>query len=76
MRDRQGYYEKFQVIRKDTGEEVTGFRFTLLPDHDEHAVVALRAYADSCEAENPSLAHDLRERLDALPPRNAQTELA
>jgi hypothetical protein len=61
MRDLRGYYDKFQVTRRETGEEITGPKFTLLPDHDPHARVALRAYADSCEGENPDLAADLRE---------------
>lgn len=65
MMDPKGYYEKFTVIRNDTGEEVTDFRFTLIPSHDPHAEVALRAYADAVEAENPQLARELRERLDA-----------
>lgn len=67
--DDKGYYEKFKVIRNDTGEEITDFRFVLipgLPSNDLHARVALRAYADSCESENPTLARELRERLDAL----------
>lgn len=59
--DPKGYYEKFTVIRNDTGEEVTEPRFTLIPSHDEHAKAALLAYADSCESENPGLAADLRE---------------
>jgi hypothetical protein len=61
MRDMRGFYDKFQVIRRETGEEETGPTFTLLPDHDQHALAALLAYADSCEKENPTLAVDLRE---------------
>lgn len=60
MRDMRGYYDKFQVIRRETGEEVDGPKFTLLPDHDPHAKAALLAYADSCEDENPDPAADLR----------------
>jgi len=63
--DPKGYYEKFTVIRNDTGEEVKEFRFTLIPSHDPHAGTALRAYADAVEGENPTLAKELRERLDA-----------
>lgn len=65
MPDSRGYYEKFTVIRNDTGEEVRGFRFTLIPSHDPHAGTALRAYADAVETENPALARELRERLEA-----------
>jgi hypothetical protein len=60
--DDRGYYEKFKVVRNDTGEEITSFRFVLLP-HDPHARVALLAYADSVEGDNPELARELRERL-------------
>lgn len=60
--DDRGYYEKFKVVRNDTGEEITSFRFVMLP-HDRHARAALRAYADSVEGENPELARELRERL-------------
>jgi hypothetical protein len=61
--DPKGYYEKFKVIYNDTGEEVTDFRVTLIPSHDPHAAVALRAYADAVEADNPQFAADIRERL-------------
>jgi hypothetical protein len=64
--DPRGYYDKFKVIRRDTGEEVGGFRFTLLPDHDPHARVALRAYAESCKDENHTLSRDLIGALDLL----------
>lgn len=63
--DKRGYYEKFKVIRNDTGEEVTDFRFVLIPSHDKHAAAALESYARSCESENPGLARDLRELLRA-----------
>jgi hypothetical protein len=68
--DPSGYYEKFKIVRNDTGEEITEFRFVLIPgppSNDPHARVALRAYADSCDSENSALARELRERLDALP---------
>ena len=67
--DPAGYYEKFKVTRNSTGEEITEFRFVMIPgppSNDLHARTALRAYADSCEGENPGLANELRERLDAL----------
>jgi hypothetical protein len=61
MRDMRGFYDKFRVIRRETGQEETGPTFTLLPDHDQHALVALLAYAESCEGVNPELASDLRQ---------------
>jgi hypothetical protein len=61
MRDMRGFYDKFQVIRRETGEEETGPTFTLLPDHDQHALPALLSYAESCETVNPGLAKDLRD---------------
>jgi hypothetical protein len=66
MRDQRGYYSKFIVTRRDTGEEVGEATFTLIPEHDEHAVVALKAYATSCAAKNPELARDLRDLLEDL----------
>jgi hypothetical protein len=60
MRDLRGFYDKFQVIRRETGEEVTQATFTLIPERDPHALAALEAYAASCEGENPDLAADLR----------------
>ncbi len=63
--DPKGYYEKYTVIRNDTGEEVKDFRFTLIPSHDLYAGLALRVYAAAVEKHNPTLAKELRERLDA-----------
>lgn len=60
MRDEQGYYKKFTIIRNETGEEVTEDTFTLIPAHDEYAIPALEAYAKACEADNPELAADIR----------------
>lgn len=63
MHDARGYYSKFTVIRRETGEEVTDATFTLIPASDPHARVALAAYAEACEEDNPGLARDLRELL-------------
>jgi hypothetical protein len=64
VRDDRPYYRKFRVIRVETGEEVPEDTFTLIPAHDEYAAVALRAYADVCESDNPALAVDLRRLAD------------
>ena len=63
--DSRGFYDKFQIIRRETGEEERGPTFTLLPDHDLHARIALRAYAFSCREDNPGLAADLVALADA-----------
>jgi len=60
----RGIYHKFVVTRTD-GSSAPGGKheacayFVLDCDHDPHAKVALKAYADSCRAEYPQLARDL-----------------
>lgn len=55
------YYPKFLVIRRSNCEVVDPTTcFTLIPDHDQHAKVALTAYCDSCEKDMPGLAAALR----------------
>lgn len=61
----RGLYGKFFVDRTDgrsaLGEKHYGCEYFVLDlTHDKHAMAALRAYADSCEDENPLLAADLR----------------
>jgi hypothetical protein len=67
MADRraEGLYGKFEVHRTDgtdaVGEKHHGCTYFVLDlQHDKHMPAALRAYADSCEAEYPALARDLR----------------
>ena len=57
--------DKFAVTRGDGSSEPGGKHdgcdyFTIDVTHDPHAAVALRAYADACEADHPRLAADLR----------------
>jgi hypothetical protein len=64
-----GLYQKYIVRRIDgrdaPGEKHDGCRYYVLDlDHDQHAIAAARAYADSCEAEFPFLARDLRMEAD------------
>jgi hypothetical protein len=65
MGDRtRGIYHKFVVTRVDGSSAPGGkhdgcFYFVLDLDHDPHARAALAAYAASCRAEYPLLAHDL-----------------
>lgn len=60
-----GLYDKYRVERTD-GSSAPGGKhcncqyFVLDLDHDPHAIAAIRAYADSCEADYPLLAADLR----------------
>ena len=61
----RGLYNKFEVRRVDGSSEPGGKHhwceyFVLDLTHDKHAGAALLAYADSCEAEYPLLARDLR----------------
>ncbi len=61
----RGLIEKFTVTRNDGKSEPGGKHercryFVLDLDHDAHAVAALKAYADSCKAEYPPLAADLK----------------
>ncbi len=64
-----GLYEKFHVERVDGSSERGGKHyqceyFVLDMNHDEHAYAAVKAYADSCEAEYPLLAADLRKKYE------------
>jgi folylpolyglutamate synthase/dihydropteroate synthase len=54
----KGLYGKYRVERIDGKER--GPYFVLDYAHDPHAIPALLAYADSCKAEYPELARDLR----------------
>lgn len=69
----RGLYNKFTVTRNDGSSEPGGKHhgceyFVLDLTHDVHAAAALLAYADSCEADYPLLAADLR--LKANPPKD------
>ena len=60
----RGIYEKFTIKRTDgrhrKGEKHHGCRYFVLDlTHDEHAAVALLAYASSCADDFPVLAVDL-----------------
>jgi len=72
---REGLYEKYEVRRKD-GRTAHGEKhalccfFVLDLDCDPHSTAAIRAYADSCEADYPLLARDLR-NIAKNPPTSA-----
>ncbi|PQM45691.1 hypothetical protein C1Y40_04135 [Mycobacterium talmoniae] len=59
----RGLYDKYRVERADG--KAKGPYFVLAYTTDPHAAVALAAYADSCEADYPMLAADLREALES-----------
>lgn len=64
----RGLYSKFSVTRVSREAEVRHYSceyFVLDVTHDPHAAAALRAYADSCEKDYPTLAEDLRELSDS-----------
>jgi hypothetical protein len=63
----QGLYHKFNVSRTDgrdaPGEKHAGCEYFVLDiNHDQHAIPALLAYAESCAGSYPLLAADLRTR--------------
>jgi hypothetical protein len=63
MSGHKGGFDKYKVIRTDSGEPVDGF-FLLRPVTDTAARIAIAAYAEATH--NPRLAKDLRTWLDAL----------
>ena len=64
-KDKDEYYPKFLVIRKSNCDVIDPSTcFTLIPEHDKHAQVALSAYCDSCSEEMPGLAKALREHFN------------
>jgi hypothetical protein len=66
MANTNGLESRYDVHRRDDTEgKHDGCRYFVLdPKHDSYAVVALRAYAASCENDYPQLAADLRELAD------------
>lgn len=54
----EGLYPKYTVVKTETGETVSGV-FVLKPEKDIHARIALLAYSQSVQFENPTLAQDL-----------------
>lgn len=77
MSDKErGIYRKFVVTRSD-GSSGPGKKhehcayFVLDLEHDEYAMIALKAYATACRATHPDLAHDLRTTIDAQRERDA-----
>lgn len=60
---RDGLYNKFDVVSTRTGDFVDTFTFTLIPDGDAYAHVALVAYANACSVEAPELASNIKEYL-------------
>lgn len=61
----RGMFHKFNVSRTDGSSAIGGKHegcsyFVLDMTHDPYAIPAIKAYADSCEAEYPLLARDLR----------------
>lgn len=56
----QGLYGKY-ILSKKSGNPIdpNARYFVLRYDEDPHARVALKAYAESCEKDNPLLSNDL-----------------
>lgn len=53
----KGLYNKYQIINRETGQEVEGDYFVLKPSKDQAARVALHAYAE--HTHNKLLANDI-----------------
>ena len=67
MPENRGFYEKYEVRRKDGRDQPGGDRegaayFTLDLTHDPYARTALQAYADAAADALPDLVADLRNR--------------
>jgi hypothetical protein len=68
---KRGLYNKFSVFRSD-GKDAAGEKhwncqyFVLDPQHDPHAVEAMKAYIKSCAIEYPYLAADLMKWIKRL----------
>jgi hypothetical protein len=76
----RGLFHKFDVRRVDGSDALGGKHdgcnyFVLDLTHDKHAIPALRAYAKSCKAEYPHLAHDLESLADGNPLMPYRTEM-
>jgi hypothetical protein len=69
MPENFGYYEKYNVSRKDGRDAPGGDRegadyFTLDLTNDPYALVALKAYVNASKDELPALAQDLEAKFD------------
>lgn len=65
--DKRGIYGKYRVEKSDGSPvDPKAIYFTLRLDTDPHARAAVRAYAASCQAENPDLATDLLKLLEDM----------
>lgn len=61
-----GYHNKFTVYHTETGDEIKQATFTLLPECDPHARVALATYAESVRFENTVLSNELYALLGSI----------
>lgn len=68
----KGFYQKFVVNRVDGRDRKMGDKhyacqyLVIDMDHDPFGLPAIRAYADACENEYPTLARDLRAHADQI----------
>lgn len=62
--ERKGLYGKYRIEKADGSPvDPKAIYFTLRLDTDQHARAAIRAYIESCRAEQPELARDLEKVL-------------
>lgn len=64
MEKEKGLFDKYTVIKNETGQPIDNFAFILVPEKDPAAVTALQAYAKATD--NSALANDLEVYLDSL----------
>lgn len=65
MDNERGLYVKYIVTKADSGELVNSC-FVLRPSKDPHAYAALKAYAESCKTDNPTLWNDIQRWLNVI----------
>lgn len=78
MAEQQGVFGKYRIEKADGSEvDPAAQYFVLRLDKDHHARVAIAAYGQSVEIENPVLASEIRAWLyDLRYPANEDPELA
>lgn len=65
--DKKGLYGKYRIEKNDGSPvDPKAVYFTLRLDTDPHAREAIRAYIESCRAEQPELAKDLQDLLGEI----------
>ncbi len=59
----KGFYDKYDVVKKDGNTDPDADYFVLRLDNDQHARIAAYHYALSVKDDNPNLAFDLQRKI-------------